>query len=61
MAYFFMNTYFVIILCNMIDKVNISNEEIRKLHEKGANLDPKGFNFENLAHSGRHAHDVIDE
>ena len=56
-----MNTHFIIILCNMIDKVNISNEEIRKLYEKGANLDPKGFNFENLAHSGRHVHDVVDE
>ena len=56
-----MSTHFNIILYNMIDKVNISNEEIRKLHEKGANLDPKGFNFENLAHSGRHIHDVVDE
>jgi hypothetical protein len=45
----------------MIDKVQISNENLRDLHEKGAQLNPHQFELEHLAHSGRHIHDVISE
>lgn len=45
----------------MIDKVNISNEELRNLHEKGAKVNPSVLKLGHLSHSGRHIHDIMDE
>ena len=45
----------------MIDKVKISDENLRDLHEKGAKLDPHQFDLSGIAHSGRHIHDIMNE
>lgn len=45
----------------MIDKVKISNENLRDLHEKGAQLDPHQFNLNGISNSGIHVHDVISK
>lgn len=45
----------------MIDKVKISDKNLRDLHEKGAQLDPHQFELSGISHSGRHIHDIISE
>lgn len=45
----------------MIDKIKISNENLKDLHEKGAQLDPLQFDLNGISNSGRHIHDVISE
>lgn len=44
----------------MIDKVQISDKNLRDLHEKGAQLDPKEFNLGNIQNSGSHIGEIAD-
>lgn len=45
----------------MIDKVKISDEELRILHEKGADLDPTGFDLTKITNSGLHVSEIEDQ
>lgn len=45
----------------MIDKVKISPEEYKELHEKGCALDINQVNLEYISHSGCHIHDILSE
>ena len=44
-----------------MDKVKISDEELRNLHEKGANLDPSEFDLSKISNSGLHSGEVEDQ
>lgn len=45
----------------MIDKVQITYEELSILHEKGANLDPKDFDLSKITNSGLHIGEVLED
>ena len=45
----------------MIDKVQITDEELSILHEKGANLDPTDFDLSKIINSGLHIGEVLED